>query len=31
VLYANLALVNPPWAVPAKLIRRIGHHSFYAA
>lgn len=31
VMYANLALVKPPWADPAKLICRIGHHSFYSA
>lgn len=31
VMYANLALVSPPWALPAKLICRIGHHSFYSA
>jgi spore germination cell wall hydrolase CwlJ-like protein len=31
VMYANLALVSPPWAVPSKFVCRIGHQSFYTA
>ena len=29
LLYCNLAVSQPPWATPEKLICRIGAHSFY--
>jgi spore germination cell wall hydrolase CwlJ-like protein len=31
VLYANLAISNPVWAIPAKLVTKIGAHSFFHA
>ena len=29
VLYANLSMEHPAWAVPAKFVTCIGHQSFY--
>lgn len=29
VLYANLAISQPAWALPANEIAQIGHHTFY--
>lgn len=31
VLYCNLAVVQPPWAIGANFVRSIGRHSFYTA
>lgn len=31
VLYDNLAVTQPPWATPDKLVCQIGHHSFFRA
>lgn len=29
VLYVNLAISDPVWAIGSKLVCKIGHHSFY--
>jgi RES domain-containing protein len=31
VLYVNLAISQPAWATPDKLVTKIGHHSFFRA
>jgi spore germination cell wall hydrolase CwlJ-like protein len=31
LLYDNLSISQPPWAIPAKMLCKIGSHSFFSA